>query len=96
MITQRIVFTQPSGGVGVIVPCDCGLPVAEIARKDVPAGVEFWIINDTDLPPRDYRDAWELDPVALGPAHGIGIGADAWFAEQNALKLQAALTAPTL
>jgi hypothetical protein len=54
--------------------------VSEIARKDVPAGVPYLIVNASDLPEdRTYRDAWTAD---FSQPDGIGIGADAWFAER--------------
>ena len=37
-------------GLAVVSPCDCGLTVAEIAQKDVPAGVPYRIVEDADLP----------------------------------------------
>ena len=62
---------------------NCGLSVEEIARKDVPAGVAYKII-DYDLFPweqQQFMDAWETD---FSNPDGYGIGHDAWFAEQAA------------
>jgi hypothetical protein len=61
MIDKRIVY--PIGdGVAVLIPCDCGLTVEQIARKDVPAGVPYLIVDATDIPTdRTYRDAWRAD-----------------------------------
>lgn len=76
----RIIFPVREG-VAVIIPCDCGLPFAEIARKDVPAGVPFLIVDATDIPSdRTYRQAWTAD---FSQPDGYGIGQDAWFAEQR-------------
>lgn len=75
---QRIVYPT-DGGVAVLVPCDCGLPVEQIARKDVPAGVPFLIIDATDVPAdRTYRAAWTAD---FSVPDGYGIGPEAWAAE---------------
>ena len=41
-----------------------------IARKDVPAGKPFKIIDTRDLPPRDQRDGWTIDDALL--TDGIG------------------------
>jgi hypothetical protein len=79
---NRIIYPTDDG-VAVIVPSpNCTLPLEEIARKDVPAGVPYKIITTDDLPPdRDFRDAWEAN---FSNPDGHGIGADAWFAEQEA------------
>lgn len=75
---QRIVYPI-NDGVAVLVPCDCGLPVEQIARKDVPAGVPFLIIDAADIPAdRTYRAAWTAD---FSEPDGYGIGPEAWAAE---------------
>lgn len=58
---KRIIYPTPDGGVAIIVPApDCGLTIEEIAAKDVPAGVEFKIIDTADVPTdRTFRNAWE-------------------------------------
>jgi hypothetical protein len=79
---QRIIY--PSGaGVAVLIPAEkSGLPVDEIARKDVPAGVPYRIVATADVPEdRTQRDLWTAD---FSQPDGYGIGAGAWFAEQAA------------
>lgn len=78
-MSQVIVYENSGGGIAVMYPADCGLPLTEIARKDVPAGKPFLIIDAADLPSGEYRDAWTAD---FSQPDGVGIGADAWFAEQ--------------
>lgn len=60
-MNSRIIYPTPEGGVAVIVPApDCGLTIEEIARKDVPAGVDFRIVDAADIPDdRTFRNAWE-------------------------------------
>lgn len=62
MSNKRIIYPTPEGGVAVIVPApDCGLTIEEIARKDVPAGVDFRIVDAADIPDdRTFRNAWEF------------------------------------
>lgn len=43
-----------------------------IAEKDVPAGVYYKIFQDSDLPPLDTKDAWELE-INKNNADGIGL-----------------------
>jgi len=80
---QAIIYPNGQGGIAVILPApDCGISLREIARKDVPAGVAFRIIDASTIPQdRTYRDAWTAD---FSAPDGHGIGAEAWFAEQAA------------
>ncbi|MCA3380209.1 MAG: hypothetical protein ING08_08190 [Roseomonas sp.] len=80
---KAIIYPNNEGGIAIILPApDCGLTLEEIARKDVPAGVPYRIINAADIPAdRTFRGAWTAD---FGAPDGHGIGADAWFAEQKA------------
>lgn len=60
-MTKRIIYPTPDGGVAIIVPAsDCGLTIEEIAAKDVPTGVEYKIIDVSEVPTdRTFRNAWE-------------------------------------
>lgn len=79
---QAIIYPNNQGGIAIVLPApDCGMPLEEIARKDVPQGVPFRIIPASAIPQdRIYRDAWTAD---FSNPDGHGIGADAWFAEQE-------------
>lgn len=86
-MAQVIIHPDPlpeaENKASIIYPIlECGLPIEEIARKDVPAGIPYKII-DASLVPQDqtFRDAWEVD---FTEPDGYGIGPDAWFAEQAA------------
>ena len=79
---QKIIYPT-ADGIAVIHPTG-ELPVEEVARKDVPAGVPYLIIGVDDIPEdRTFRAAWDAD---FSEPHGQGIGSDAWFAEQEAIK----------
>lgn len=62
MQDKRIIYPTPDGGVAIIVPApECGLTIEEIARKDVPHGTDFRIIDADDVPTdRTFRNAWEF------------------------------------
>ena len=79
---QAIIYPNDQGGIAVIIPAPgCGIPLQEVARKDVPAGIPFCIILAASIPQdRTYREAWTAD---FSNPDGYGIGADAWFAEQK-------------
>ena len=80
-MTNLIIYPTDDGGINVIFPCECGLTVAEIARKDVPANKPYLLISPSDLPAPQYRSAWTAD---FSEPDGYGIGPDAWFAERAA------------
>jgi hypothetical protein len=80
-MNQRIIYPNDDGGVSILIPTG-ELELAEVARKDVPAGVAYKIVDVADIPTdRTFRGAWEAD---FSSPDGVGIGADAWFAEQAA------------
>lgn len=77
---NRIIYPSDNGGISIIIPTG-ELLIEEVARKDVPAGVAYKIINASDIPEdRTFRVAWESD---FSEPDGYGIGAEAWFSEQN-------------
>ncbi len=59
-MNERIIYPTDDG-VAIIVPApECGLTIEEIAAKDVPAGVEYKIVDISDIPEdRTFRNAWE-------------------------------------
>jgi hypothetical protein len=61
MIEKRIIYPTPDGGVAVIVPAPgCGITIEEIARRTVPSGVDYRIVNTDEIPEdRTFRNAWE-------------------------------------
>ena len=60
MSDKRIIYPNDDGGVSIIIPSDnCGLSVEEIARKDVPTGKAYQIVDVADIPSdRSFRNAW--------------------------------------
>jgi hypothetical protein len=85
-VDKTIFYPNDNGGLVMVIPADCGIPVEEIARKDVPAGKPYIIANNADLPAdRAYIDAWVAD---FSEPDGYGIGPDAWFAERAAQENQ--------
>ena len=74
-MNQRIVYNNPDGSVCILIPTG-EIPIEEVAKKDVPAGVEYKIINVEDIPTdRTFRDAWEFeltDPDGIGADYGVG------------------------
>lgn len=59
-LKKRIIYPKDAG-LAVIIPCDCGLTVEEIAKKDVPANVPYKIVDASEIPAdRTFRGAWEI------------------------------------
>ena len=81
-MSQVIIYEQDAGGLAVVYPCECGLTIQEIARKDVPANKPYLIVDASELPADGtYFAAWTAD---FSSPDGVAIGPDAWFAEQAA------------
>ena len=70
----RIIYQTENGGVAVIVPADEALAnhtIKEIAEKDVPSGLPYKIVEDSDIPSdRSFRNAWEVEESDL--TDGVG------------------------
>ena len=59
---DKIIIYQNETGISVIYPCNCGLTIEQIAKKDVPSGVKYRIIDASELPTdRSQREAWTAD-----------------------------------
>jgi hypothetical protein len=76
---MNCIIYPTSSGIAVIHPTG-ELPIHEVARKDVPAGIPYIVMATDNLPAsREFRNAWTAD---FSEPDGYGIGHDAWFAEQ--------------
>jgi len=55
-----IIFTNENGGVSMCVPTG-ELPIEQVQAKDIPAGVQSFIVEKTTLPEDsyDFFNAWE-------------------------------------
>ena len=62
---KRIIYTNESGGVSVIIPTG-ELSIEEVAAKDVPEGVAYEIVEDDAIPSdRTFRNAWVLGDCCI-------------------------------
>ena len=62
MIDKKIIYPLDDGGIAIITPCDCGLSINEIAKKDVPSGIKYKIVDATALSTdRTTRETWTFD-----------------------------------
>lgn len=73
------VIYEFADGLVVIHPTEV-LPIEEVARKDVPFGAPYLIVEDNAIPTdRTFRAAWEAD---FSNPDGYGLGAQRWFIAQ--------------
>lgn len=73
-MSKVIIFQADDGGVAIIHPTPDALTfmtIDEIAKKDVPTGVKYKIVEDSEVPTdRTFRDAWIVDEATL--IDGVG------------------------
>lgn len=76
-MSQRIIYKRSDGGVSVIVPAkNTKLTIEEIAKKDVPRGLPYKIVDVSDIPTdRTFRNAWDVDEEILTDGVGADYGA---------------------
>ena len=71
---MKIIYKNGSGGISIIHPSPEALKVMtieEIALKDVPTGLPYKIVEDSEIPvDRTFRDAWVVDEATL--TDGVG------------------------
>ena len=58
---KRIIYKNTDGSISIIIPADCGLTVEQIAQKDVPTGLNYKIVDVSEVPSdREFRNAWTI------------------------------------
>ena len=71
MQNKRIIYQNDEGGVAIIIPCECGLTIEEIAAKDVPTGKAYKIVDVADIPTdRQWRNKWTVAETDLTDGAG--------------------------
>ena len=72
---MKIIFKNEDNSIGIITPTDEALSFAtieQIAEKDVPPNLPYWIVEDSVIPTdRTFRSAWEIDE-SFGEPNGFG------------------------
>ena len=73
-MNKKIIYKQENGMIAIVNPSDQALElmsIDDIAKKDVPTGLNYKIINTSDLPTDlDFIDAWTIDDAEL--TDGVG------------------------
>mgnify|MGYP003151010403 FL=1 len=70
--TKRIIYKQDNGVIAIIVPAiNETMSIEEIARKDVPTGKAYKIVNLSEISSdRTFRGAWTIADNEL--TDGVG------------------------
>lgn len=70
--SKRIIYMQSNGVLAVLCPSpNEQRSLDEIAKKDVPTGLKYKIVNVSEVPSdRTFRDAWEINEDEL--TDGVG------------------------
>jgi len=73
---KRIIYKSSNGSIRVIVPADnIDMTVEEIAKKDVPTGVKYKIVDVSEISSdRTFRNAWDIDEAELTDGTGADYG----------------------
>lgn len=56
----------------ILIPAIQDIDIKIIADKDVPSGILYKLIEDSELPPRDTRNFWTME-INKDNADGIGL-----------------------
>ena len=57
---MKVIIYPENGTVSVCFP-NPDLDINWVAQKDVPTGVKYKIVNQSDLPDMSFHSAWEYD-----------------------------------
>lgn len=64
-MNKKIIFNNLDGSIGIIHPTQEAIKkytIEQIADKDVPEGLEYNIVDESEIPTdRSFRNAWEYD-----------------------------------
>ena len=73
-MNKRIIYKNTDGTINILIPTPEALQnmtVDAIARKDVPTGLNYKIVNTSDISTdRTFRDAWTIADAEL--TDGVG------------------------
>lgn len=69
---MKIIYKTPENTVTILTPSkDWENRMEELAQKDVPTGLKYKIVEDSEIPTdRSFRNAWEVDESEL--TDGVG------------------------
>ena len=75
---MKILYNDTTKGLKVIIPAIQDIDINIIAQKDVPSGLYYKLIKESDLPPRDTRNFWTME-INKNNADGIGLTKEEFY-----------------
>lgn len=67
-----ITYNDLTEGLKILIPAIQDIDIKIIADKDVPSGIYYKFIKESDLPPRDTRNFWTME-INKNNADGMGL-----------------------
>ena len=67
-----ITYNDSTEGLKIIIPAIQDIDIKIIADKDVPSGLYYKFVKESELPPRDTRNFWIME-INKDNADGIGL-----------------------
>jgi hypothetical protein len=79
-MNKYIIYTNEKGIISIVIPTQEALQsmsIEQIARKDVPTGLKYKIVDVSQIPSdREFRNAWTIDEAELTDGVGEDITID--------------------
>lgn len=72
-----IIAYNDNDGLKIIIPA-INIDINIIAQKDVPSGLYYKLVKESDLPPRDTRNFWTME-INKNNADGIGLTKEEFY-----------------
>ena len=69
---MRIAYNDTKEGLKILIPAIQDIDIKIIADKDVPSGLYYKFVKESELPPRDTRNFWIME-INKDNADGIGL-----------------------
>ncbi|RLC11004.1 MAG: hypothetical protein DRI24_19450 [Deltaproteobacteria bacterium] len=74
-MAQIIIYVKASGGMMYVQRVNQSLSWAQVAAKAVPSGIDYWVVDESELPTDStFRDSWVIDVPSQGAPTGQGGG----------------------
>ena len=67
-----IILYNDTEGLKILIPAIQNIDIKIIADKDVPGGLYYKFVKESDLPSRETRNFWTMD-INKDNADGIGL-----------------------
>lgn len=69
---MRIAYNDTIEGLKILIPAIQDIDIKIIADKDVPSGLYYKLVEESELPPRETRNFWTME-INESNADGIGL-----------------------